>query len=68
MTIPNILTVFRIFLTPFFIFFLFNESDAYDDSDSLKRKNIKNGVKSILKTVSILGIVIKSQIYIQSLA
>ena len=28
MTIPNILTVFRIFLTPFFIFFLFNESES----------------------------------------
>ena len=27
MTVPNILTVFRIFLTPFFIFFLFNKSD-----------------------------------------
>ena len=27
MTVPNILTVFRIFLTPFFIFFLFNDSD-----------------------------------------
>ena len=27
MTVPNILTVFRIFLTPFFIFFLFNNSD-----------------------------------------
>ena len=28
MTIPNILTVFRILLTPFFIFFLFNESES----------------------------------------
>jgi len=27
MTVPNILTVFRIFLTPFFIFFLFKDSD-----------------------------------------
>ena len=28
MTIPNILTVFRILLTPFFIFFLFNDSES----------------------------------------
>ena len=28
MTIPNIVTVFRILLTPFFIFFLFNESES----------------------------------------
>ena len=28
MTIPNILTVFRILLTPFFVFFLFNESES----------------------------------------
>ena len=28
MTIPNILTLFRIILTPFFIFFLFNESES----------------------------------------
>ena len=28
MTIPNILTVFRILLTQFFIFFLFNESES----------------------------------------
>lgn len=28
MTIPNILTVFRILLTPLFIFFLFNESES----------------------------------------